>query len=209
MLELGRAFAPGLLGLVLGLELGVVALPLGEPLVRDVQHLGDGMVEQLQVVAHDEQRAPEAGELVEQPTLGRPVEVVGGLVEDHELGLLEEHADEVDPAPLATGEGLDVLEEEFLAQAETVGQARHDRLRLVAAVALELLLQVGEQLDVLLARLVGQRPARCAESVVEYVEAAGREDVGEPGRLQTEPSGHRGLGEVAERAEQPDVAAVA
>ena len=203
------AFAPGLLGLVLGLELRVVALPLGEPLVRNVQHLGDGMVEQLQVVAHDEQRAPEAGELVEQPTLSRPVEVVGGLVEDHELGLLKEHAHEVDPASLAAREGLDVFEEEFLAQAEAVGEARHDRLRLVAAVALELLLQIGEQLDVLLARLVGQRPARRAECVVEHVEAAGREDVGEPGRLQAEPAGHGGLGEVAERAEEPDVAVVA
>ncbi len=91
-------------------------------------------------MAHDEQRAPEAGELVEQPTLSRPVEVVGGLVEDHELGLLEEHAHEVDPASLPAREGLDVFEEEFLAQAEAVREARHDRLRLVAAVALELLL---------------------------------------------------------------------
>ncbi len=203
------AFAPGLLGFVLRFEPRVVALPLGEPLVRDVQHLGDGMVEQFQVVAHHEERAVEAGELVEQPPLRRPVEVVGGLVEDHELGLLEEHAHEVDPAPLATREGLDVVEEQLLAQPEAVGQARHHRLGLVAAVALELLLQVREQLDVFLARLCGQGPARRAEGVVEHVEPAGREDVGEPRRLQAEPAGHGRLREVAERTEQPDVPVVA
>ena len=113
------------------------------------------LVEQLEVVAHDEDGAVEAGQLVEQPPLGRAVEVVGRLVEDHQLGLLEEHPHEVDPAALAAGERVDVLQEEFLAQAEAVGQSGHDRFGLVAAVALELLLQIGEQLDVLRRRVVG------------------------------------------------------
>ena len=138
LLELGGALALGLVRLVLRLELRVVALPLGQALVRDVQHLGDGVVEQLQVVAHDEEGAGEARQLVEQPALGRAVEVVGRLVEDHQLGLLEQDPHQVDPAALATRQLVDVLEEQLLAQAEPVGQARHDRLGLVAAVGLEL-----------------------------------------------------------------------
>ena len=148
-------------------------------------------------------------QLVEQPALGRTVEMVGRLVEDHQLGLLEEHAHQVDPAALATRERVDVLEEELLAQAEAVGQAGHDRLGLVAAVGLELLLQVGEELDVLLRGVLGHGPAGRAQRVVEHVEAAGREDVGEAGRLEPEPTRHRRLGQVAERAEETDVALVA
>ena len=36
--------------------------------------------------------------------LAGAVEVVGGLVEDHQFGLLEEHPHEVDPPALAPGE---------------------------------------------------------------------------------------------------------
>jgi hypothetical protein len=164
---------------VLGLELRVVALPLGQALVRDVQHLGDGAVQELQVVADHQDGAGEALELVEQPALGRTVEMVGRLVQDHQLGLLEEHAHEVDPAPLAAREGFDVLQEELLAQTEAIGQSGHHRFGLVAPVALELLLQVGEELDVLRRRVVGHGLAGRAHRLVEHVEAAGREDVGE------------------------------
>ncbi len=173
-----------------------------------MQHLGDGVVEQVQVVAHHEQCAGEAGQLVEQPALGRAVEVVGRLVEDEQLGLLEEHAHQVDPPALATRERLDVLEQELLAQAQAVGQAGHDRLGLVAPVLLELLLEVGEELDVLRRGVVGHAPAGIAQRIVEDVEAAGGEDVGEPGGLEPQTARHGGLGQVAEGAEQADVALV-
>ena len=191
------------------LELGVVALPFGQVLVRDVQHLGDGVVEQVQIVAHHEQRAGEPGQLVEQPPLGRTVEVVGRLVEDEQLGLLEEHADQVDPPALATRERLDVLEEELLAQARAVGQAGHHRLGLVTPVLLELLLEVGEELDVLRRGVVGHAPTGIAQRIVEHVETAGGEDVGEPGGLEPQSPGDRCLGQVAEGAEQADIALVA
>ena len=154
-------------------------------------------------------RPGEALQLVEQPALRRPVEVVGGLVQDHQLGLLEEDAHEVDAAALASRERLDVLQEELLAQPEAIGQTGHHRLGLVAAVGLELLLQVGEELDVLRRGIVGHGLACRTHGLVEHVEATGREDVGEPGRLEAEPPGHRGLGQEAERAQQPDVAPVA
>ncbi len=199
----------GLVGLLRRLELGVVPLPLGHVLVRDVEHLGDGLVQQLEVVAHHEERAVEASQLVEQPALGRTVEVVRRLVEDHEVGLLEEHPHEVDATALATGERVDVLQEELLPQAEAVGQAGHDRFGLVATVGLELLLQVREELDVLLRRIVGHGASGRAQRVVEDVEAPGREDVGEAGRLEPEAAGHGRLREVPERAQEADVAPVA
>ena len=116
---------------------------------------------------------------------------------------------EVDTTALAAGERVDVLQEEFLAQAEAVRQAGHDRFGLVAAVGLELLLQIGEQFDVLLRRLVGHGATGFAQRVVEHVEPPGREDVGEAGRLEPEPARHRRLGQVPERTEEADVAAVA
>ena len=174
-----------------------------------MQHLGDGTVQQLEVVAHDEDRPGKTLELIEQPALRRPVEVVGRLVEDHQLGLLEEHPHQVDPPALAPGEGIDVLEEELLAQTEPIGQPGHHRLRLVAPVALELLLQIGEELDVLLRRVLGHGGTRRPQRVVQHIEAAGREDVGETGGLQTEAGGDGSLGQKAEGAQEADVAPVA
>ena len=209
LLELRGALTLGLVRLVLRLELRVVALPLGQSLVRDVQHLGDRLVEQLQVVADDEQRAGEAAQLVEEPALGGAVEVVGRLVEDHQLGLLEEHPHQVDAAPLTARERVDLLEQQLLAQAQAVGQPCHDRLRLVAAVGLELVLEVGEELDVLLGGILGHRLAGRAQRVVEDVETPGGQDVREAGGLEPEPARNGRLGQVAERAEQPHVAVVA
>ena len=97
-------------------------------------------------------------------------------------------------------------EQELLAQTEAVGQPGHHRLRLVAPVALELLLQIGEELDVLRRGVLGHRLACRAHRLVEHVEPAGREDVGEAGGLETEAAGHRSLGQEPEGAQQPDVA---
>ena len=164
----------------------------------------------LQVVAHDEERAVEARQLVEQPALGGTVEVVRRLVEDHQLGLLEEHAHEVDATALATGERVDVLQEELLAQAEAVGQTGHHRFGLVAAVGLELLLQVREQLDVLLAW--DRRPWRRGRCPAHR---RGRRGRGPRGCARSRsargprPPGTGACGQVPERPEDADVAPVA
>ncbi len=135
--------------------------------------------------------------------------MVGRLVEDHQVRLLEQDPYEVDPPALATRELVDVLEQQLLTEPEPVGQPGHDRLGLVPPVRLELLLQVGEELDVLRGGFVGHGGAGRAEGVVEDVETAGGEDVREAGWLQPEPARDRGLGQVAERAEEADVAPVA
>ena len=165
-----------------------------------MEHLVDRPVEQLEVVGDDQDGTREPLELLHQPPLGRKVEMVGGLVEDHGVGPLEEDPDQVDPSALATREALDVVEQELLAEAEAVGQAGHRRLGLVAAVLPELLLEVGEELDVLGRRVLAHLGAGLVEGVVEDVEAPARQDVGEAVGLESEAVGHRHLGQVAEGA---------
>ena len=185
---------------------GVGALELVEAAVGQVQHLVDGPVEQLQVVGDHQDGPGEALELLHQPPLGRQVEVVGGLVEDHGVRALEEDPDQVDPAALAARQALDVLEQELLAEAQAVGQPGHGGLGLVAAVLPELLLEVGEELDVLGARVLGHLGPGLVEGVVEDVEAPARQHVGEAVGLQAQPVGHRDLGQVAVGAADGGVA---
>ncbi len=132
--------------------------------------------------------------------------MVGGLVQDHDVGHLEEDPEEVDPAPLAAREVLDVLQQEVLGQADAVGQAGHDGLRLVPAVRAVLLLQVGEPLDVLHRGVLGHLPPGAVEGVVQDVEAAGGEHVGEAAGFQPQPLPDRRLRQVAQGAGHPDVA---
>ena len=84
-------------------------------------------------MADDEQAAGERAQLVDQPALGRQVEMVGGLVEHHRVGRLEQHPHEVDASALASRQRGHVLEEQRLWQAEAVGQAGDLALHLVAA----------------------------------------------------------------------------
>ena len=192
---------------LVGLELDHVGrvgpLELVQPAVGQVEHLVDRAVEQLEVVGDDQDGPGEALELLHQPPLGREVEVVGGLVEDHGVRPLEEDPDQVDPAALAAREALDVLEQELLAETEAVGQAGHGRLGLVAAVLPELLLEIGEELDVLGRRVLAHLGAGLVEGVVEDVEAPPGQDVGEAVGLEPEAVLDRDLGQIAERAPDP------
>ena len=146
-------------------------------------------------------------ELVHEPLLGAEVEVVGRLVEDHDLGLLEQHPDEIEAAALTTREIGDVLEEEVLAQAEPVGQPGDHALHLVAAVLPELLLEIREPFDGVGRRILGHGLPGPGEPVVEDVETAGGEHVGEAGGVEAETLWCRDLGEEADRAPGPGVAA--
>ena len=59
-------------------------------------HAGDRLVEQVEVVAHDEQRAAVRAQELEQPVAGVGVEVVGGLVEEEQVAAAEEDAHELE-----------------------------------------------------------------------------------------------------------------
>ncbi len=103
--------------------------------------------------------------------------MIGGLVEDHGVRALEEDPDQVHPTALATREALEVVEQELLAEAEAVGQPGHDRLGLVATVLPKLLLEVGEELDVLGAGILLHLGSGLVEGVVQHIEAPTRQDV--------------------------------
>ena len=60
-----------------------------------------GVVEQVEVVAHHEQRAAVRAQELEEPVAGVGVEVVGGLVEQQQLAAGEQDAHELEPPALA------------------------------------------------------------------------------------------------------------
>ncbi len=72
-----------------------------------------------------------------------------------------------------------------------------------------LLLQIGEQFDVLGRRVVGHGLAGGAQRIIEHVETPGRQDVREPGRLQSMAAVHRRLGKESEGTQEADIAPVA
>ena len=82
---------------------------------------------------------------------------------------------------------------------EPVGQASHRGLGLVAAVLPELLLEVGEEGDVLGGGVLGHLGPGLAEGVVQDVEAPAGEHVGEADGLESEAVGLGHLGQVAVR----------
>jgi uncharacterized protein (AIM24 family) len=58
--------------------------------------------------------------------------VVGRFVEDHDLGISEEQPGEVNATTLTAGERINIFEEQFLAQAEAIGEASHGGFGFVA-----------------------------------------------------------------------------
>ena len=76
------------------------------PAVELEDPLGD-VVEEVAVVGDRQDGARVALEVALEPLHGLGVEVVGGLVEEQQVGLLEQQLAERDPAALATGEVVD------------------------------------------------------------------------------------------------------
>ena len=196
--------------LVLGARaevLRVGALVLAQVAFVEVQHLRDRLVEQLEVVAHDEQRAAVRAEEAHQPFLGVDVEVVGGLVEHQVLGAAEQDARELDPAPLATGERGEREQGAVGGEAEAGEDPVHVGLGPVAARVAEGLLGVREAADRPLAGVVFHVAAEHLELVALGVEAAGRQHVRHGDVFGAVAIGARVLGQEAERAGDGDPAA--
>ena len=122
-------------------ELGVVPLVLAQLTVAQREHAVDRTVEEWQVVADHQHGPAERLEFVEEPTLGGLVEVIGGFVEHHRLGLLVEHAHQVDPSALTPRERGEVLEQEVLFETEAVGESGHLGFGLVPPALAELFFQ--------------------------------------------------------------------
>ena len=167
--------------------LGVGALVLldgadaGVVVALEVQDAGDGLVEQVEVVADHEQRAPVGAHEAEQPLLGVAVEVVGGLVEEQEVAAGEQDPGDLHPAPLAARQRTDRQVEAVALEPEAGGDPAHLALGRVAAVDPELLLRPGEAGDRPLRRVLLHLDPQLLDPDHGLVEPAAGEDVADGG----------------------------
>jgi hypothetical protein len=81
--------------------LRVRALVLAHFAVVEVKDSRDGVVEELQVMAHHEKRAAERAQETHQPFFSVDVEVVRGFVEHQIVGPTKENVREFDSSPFA------------------------------------------------------------------------------------------------------------
>ena len=166
----------------------------------EVQHAGDRLVEQLEVVADDEQRAAVPAQELHEPRACVDVEVVRRLVEQEDVAAREQDAGELDPASLSAGEHREREVDAVALDAETGDERAHLRLRRIATVGPERLLGAGEASDVRFAVVLLHREAQLLDADGRLVEAAARQDVGQRGDAVEEPGDAGVLREVAERA---------
>ena len=120
---------------------GAAAVELEDPL-RDV-------VQEVPVVRDGDDGAGVALQVLLQPQHGLGVQVVGGLVEQQQVGLLKEQLAERYPAPLATGEGAD------LRVPRRAAQRVHRLLKLAVEIPRVPVVQLLLQLSHLLKQVVG------------------------------------------------------
>ena len=96
----------------------------------------DDAVEEVAVVGDDQEGALEVEEVFLEDVEGDDVEVVGGFVEDEQVGLLHQDGEQVEPSFFAAGEFADgvvqhvVREEELVEEAE-VADSLEDGLAFV------------------------------------------------------------------------------
>ena len=95
----------------------------------EVQHTGDRLVEQLEVVADDKQRAAVPAQELHEPRACVDVEVVRRLVEEEDVAPREQDAGELDPASLSAGEHREREVDAVALDAETRDERAHLRLR--------------------------------------------------------------------------------
>ena len=173
-------------------------------------HLVDDGLEQLDVVADDDEPAAVAGEEAAQPGDRVGVEVVGRLVEQQRLGVGEQDAGQLDAAALAAGEGAQRLGEHAVGQAQVGADAGGVALGGVPAHGGELVLEPAVAAHRLVPLGVvgrlGHGDLRLDELVPQDVEpAAGQHPVAGG---DVEVAAARVLRQVADLADDVDLAGV-
>ena len=103
-LPVGRGLEPLEVGLPLDHELGEPADVLGGGLVAHLDDPVGHAVDEVPVVADEEDRAPVGRQVLLQPADGVDVEVVGGLVEEQDVGVAQQQPGQQDPHAPAAGE---------------------------------------------------------------------------------------------------------
>ncbi|MNS66209.1 hypothetical protein D3C72_994110 [compost metagenome] len=110
LLLLRQALGPG------ALEGGVAAFVQVQLALLDVQHMVDHGIEEVAVVGDQQQRAGVALEPVLQPQDSVQVQVVGGLVEQQQVGRAHQGLGQVQAHPPATGEVADAAVHLFVGE---------------------------------------------------------------------------------------------
>ena len=120
--------------------------------IGDLEDAGGQLVDEIAVVRDEDHRAGELFKRFEQHFLGAQVQVIGGLVEQQEIGRHHQHAGQRVAVALAAGEHADGLEDVVFGEQEAaqdgaqlgVGGARGDLAQVVehAGVGVELLILI-------------------------------------------------------------------
>ena len=180
--------------------LGVGALVFDEPGLVEVQHAGDGFVEQVQVVADHQQGAAVGPQESHEPVLGIAVEVIGGLIEQQHVTAGEEDAGQLHAAPLSSRQRRDGPVDAIGAEAQAGDQLAHLGLGGVAAERRKGILGAGEAGDGAFRRVLLHGDTQLLEVVGGLVEPAPRQNVGQAGAGGGMPGGSRILTEEPQAA---------
>ena len=121
---------------------GIVALKEHGLSVFQLQDLGDRAVKEIAVVGDHEHSAPVVHEVGFQPPDAVHIQVIGGLVEHDQIGLLHQELSERDPRLLSTGERRDALLIFFRRKAKSLEDAGHLALVGVAVFPLKFVQEV-------------------------------------------------------------------
>ena len=200
-LDLGRLVLGhlGLAGLVLGPGvdvLGVGPLVLDQHALVEVQDTGDRLVQQLDVVADDEQGAPVGPQETHEPGLGVAVEVVGRLVEEQDVAAGKKDAGQLEAPALAAREHADGQVEAVAGQPQPGDELADLGLARVPTGGREALLGPRVTVDGPLGRVVLHGRPELLEADRGLVQAPARQDVGQPAglHLRGQPAAGPGSG---------------
>ena len=103
----------------------------------ELQHRGADRLEEPAVVRHEDHRGVELGEVLLEPLERDDVEVIGGLVEQQQVGVARQRAGERGARELAAGEARELAVELLVGEAEPVQRAERAGAPVPAARVLE------------------------------------------------------------------------
>ena len=126
------------------LEVGVAARVGAEPAVADLEHALAAAIQELAVVGDHHEAPVAARQIALQPFARRQVQVVGGLVEEQQIGAAQQHPSQCDPHLPAAGQ----LADRPVAVRFLEPQAAHDDADLAVALVVAAALQPLEELPV-------------------------------------------------------------
>ncbi len=166
----------------------------------EVQHAGDGLVEQFEVVADDQQRSAVLPEEAHQPLLGIDVEVVRRLVEAQHVAAGEQDPRQLDPPALAARQHTDREVDAVLVDPQPGRHRARFALGRVSAAHAEHLLGARIPVDVALVRSLLHLDAELLDPFQLLVDAAAGQHVGHGGAAVENASDAGILRQVAEPA---------